>query len=422
MNDKRTRPQIDPKSAKRIILLLAATVALMMTGVGIIFPIYARRLSELGGGVQTLGLMTLAFMLAQLIFAPIMGSLADRIGRKPIILLALAAFTLANVGYLFATTTTAIIVIRAIQGALSAGLYPSSMAMVGDLMPEKERGRWAGIISASYTAGFIFGPLIGGILYDGWGYAAPFVISAILASAAFIAAAIFVVETRPAGPRTITPSRARFSLRNRDYSWLPRPLTMLGTLLLIDFAVVFAFAFVEPQMIFTMYDDLGWTTVQFGILVGAYGLTAAVGQAVAGPLSDKYARFPIIIMGTLLNALFYVGLILFTDFPILVLTAVVAGCGEALLMPALSAYYLDVASEEHRSRVMGLKGSAAAAGGVAGPLMITAVAATLSAQQVYLVALIVTLTSGFVAFVFLRHPRPAPIPLPEAAADSSSIP
>ncbi|UCC53488.1 MAG: MFS transporter [Anaerolineaceae bacterium] len=421
MSDRTTQPPSDPQ-AKRIILLLAATVALMMTGVGIIFPIYARRLSELGGGVQTLGVMTVAFMLAQLIFAPIMGSLADRIGRKPIILISLAAFTLANIGYLFAPTTTAIILIRALQGALSSGLYPSSMAMVGDIMPEKERGRWVGILSASYAAGFIFGPLVGGILYDGWGFAAPFVVSAIMASLAFAAAAIFVRETLPESARTAvskSPTRPRFSLRNRDWSWLPRPLTMLGALLLIDFSVVFAFAFVEPQMIFTMYDDLGWSTVQFGILVGAYGLTAAVGQAVAGPLSDRFARFPIIIIGILLNALFYAGLLMFTQFPILVLTAVVAGTGEALLMPSLSAYYLDVASEQHRSRVMGLKESAAAAGGVAGPLLITAVAAALTAQQVYLVALIVTLIAGVFAVLFLRQPRSSARTVPEPAADTS---
>ena len=422
MAERKTVTETDPHQAKRIILLLAATVAMLMTGVGIVFPIFARRLSELGGGVQTLGLMTVAFMLAQFIFAPIMGSLADRLGRKTIILLSLAAFALANIGYLFATSTTEIIVIRATQGALSAGLYPSAMAMVGDLMPENQRARWVGIISASYAAGFIFGPLLGGILYDGWGYAAVFIVSAVLGVLAFLAAVLFVPETRPGSQEDISISLPRFSLRGREWTWLPRPLTMLGTLLLVDFAVVFAFAFVEPQMIFSMYDDLGWSTIQFGVLVGAYGLTAAVGQAVAGPISDRFARFPVIIAGILLNALFYVGLIMFTDFAILVLTAVVAGLGEALLMPALSAYYLDVASPEHRSRIMGLKGSASAAGGVVGPLMITALAGLLTPNQVYWVAFIVTLISGFFAVLYIRKPHTVRQTLTEAAVDSSISP
>jgi DHA1 family tetracycline resistance protein-like MFS transporter len=417
-----SNPETDYSGAKRAILLLALTVALLMTGVGIIFPIFARRMSELGGGVQTLGLMTVSFMLAQFIFAPIMGSLADRFGRKPIILLSLAAFAFANVGYLFAATNTAIIAIRASQGALAAGLYPSAMGMVGDLMPENQRGRWIGIVSASYAAGFIFGPLIGGILYDGWGYAAPFVISAVLGALAFIAAIFLVPETKPGKSKPIHISKPRFSLRDRDWSWLPRPLTMLGALLFIDFAVVFAFAFVEPQMIFTMYDDLGWTTIQFGVLVGAYGLTAAVGQVVAGPISDRVARFPVIITGILLNAIFYAGLIMFTDFYILVLVAVIAGLGEALLMPALGAYYLDIASPQHRSRVMGLKESAAASGGVVGPLLIAALAGMLTANQVYWVALVITLFSGFFAVLFLRQRRVVPKSIPDSAVDSSVRP
>lgn len=412
-------PETTYTQAKRIILLLALTVALLMTGVGIIFPIFARRMSELGGGVQTLGMMTVSFMLAQFITAPIMGSLADRFGRKPVILLSLAAFALANVGYLFATTNTGIITVRALQGALSAGLYPSAMGMVGDLMPENQRGRWIGVISASYAAGFIFGPLLGGLLYDNWGYTAPFVISAVLGGLAFIAAIFFVPETRTGKSKPIRITKPNISLRGRDWTWLPRPFAVLGTLLFIDFAVVFAFAFVEPQMIFTMYDDLGWTTIQFGVLVGAYGLTAAVGQAAAGPISDRVARFPVIITGILLNAIFYAGLILFTDFYILVLVAIIAGLGEALLMPALGAYYLDIASPQHRSRVMGLKESAAASGGVVGPLLIAALASTLTSNQVYLIAFIVTLISGFFTILYLRQLRVVSKPIPDSPIDSS---
>lgn len=63
-----------PKQVRRIIYLLAGCVALMMTGFGIILPIFARRLSEFGAGVEALSLMIMSFALAQFISAPIMGS------------------------------------------------------------------------------------------------------------------------------------------------------------------------------------------------------------------------------------------------------------------------------------------------------------------------------------------------------------
>ena len=87
-----------PQRVRTIIILLTASVALMMTGFGIIMPVFARRLAELGAGVQALGWMTMSFALAQLIAAPIMGSLADSRGRRPLILLSLFSFILLNLG------------------------------------------------------------------------------------------------------------------------------------------------------------------------------------------------------------------------------------------------------------------------------------------------------------------------------------
>ncbi len=91
---------LDPRRARNIILLLSACVALMMTGFGIIMPVFARRFGEFGSGVEALVLMTMAFALAQLVGSPFFGSLADRVGRRPIILLSLAAFAASNVGFL----------------------------------------------------------------------------------------------------------------------------------------------------------------------------------------------------------------------------------------------------------------------------------------------------------------------------------
>ena len=115
---------------RSIMLLLAGSIALMMTGFGIILPVFARRLGEFGSGVEMLGLMTMAFALTQFLMAPFMGSLADRFGRKPGILLALFSFAVINLGFLAARNTATFIFLRAAEGALTAGVFPAAMGIV----------------------------------------------------------------------------------------------------------------------------------------------------------------------------------------------------------------------------------------------------------------------------------------------------
>ena len=190
-------PQLTPGRIRNIILLLSGSVALMMTGYGIIMPVFARRLGEFGDGVEALGILTMAFALAQLVGAPYWGGMADRRGRRPVILLALTAVTLSYTGYILAPNTTVIIAIRAVAGFLTAGLFPAAMGVVSDIVPRAQRARWVGIVMGSYAVGMIFGPVIGGLLYDTWGYAAPFILSAVVAFLALLAAVFNVPETRP---------------------------------------------------------------------------------------------------------------------------------------------------------------------------------------------------------------------------------
>jgi MFS family permease len=166
--------------------------------------------------------------------------------------------------------------------------------------------------------------------------------------------------------------------------------------------MLFAFAFVEPQMVFFLYDDLSWTTVQFGVLVGVYGLSVFVGQLTLSRLSDKYARKPIIVIGVLLNATFYGALAFYPSFALLLFTGVVSGLGEALALPAVTAFVLDLTSPQHRSRVMGIKESAASLGGVVGPLLIISVSAATDARGVFLVAFGLTLVVTAMAALDLR--------------------
>ncbi len=394
-----------------VILLLAASVALMMTGFGIVMPVFARRLGELGGGVQALGLMTVAFAASQFIASPFMGALADRWGRRPLILTALGTFVLVNIAYLFAPSVPVFILIRGAGGAFTAGLFPAAMGVVGDIVPEKERARWIGIVMGGYGVGFIFGPALGGFLYDGWGFVAPFIVSAVLALAAFLAAAILIPETRPPAVRRRDALRKqrekaiKSKIKEPIWASLPKPLYIFASLLFLDFIGSFAFAFVEPEMVFYFYDDLGWTTVQFGAIVGAYGLAMVLGQTMLGQSSDRFGRKPVIILGIALTITLYVGLTFVTSFWLMAAGAMIAGLGSALLSPALSAFYLDITAEAHRSRVVGMKESALALGGVLGPLAVVAISPLTTSQGIFVIAGALNVLGVLLAMFLLKEPR-----------------
>jgi MFS family permease len=251
-----------------------------------------------------------------------------------------------------------------------------------------------------YGVGFIFGPTLGGILYDASGFALPFLVSAALGVVGFVLALSWLPETKPAlrataGLKAATPTA--FGLHA-----LPRPIKVLLTLLLLDFLSVFLFAFVEPQLAFYLYDDLGFSTTSFGLIVGAYGLAMVAGQASLGRAADRFGRRLPIAIGLVLVTSFYAGLVMLTQLGPLVLATLVAGIGAALMGPSISAAYLDITAEEHRSQIMGLKGSAAALGGVAGPLLVAVAAQWLSPQAIFGVSAGLAVLGAIVALVVLR--------------------
>jgi MFS family permease len=388
---------------KRILYLLAACIALTMTGYGIVMPVFAKRIGELGSGVQALGLMTMSFAFAQFLLSPFMGSFADRFGRRPLILIALAGEVIANGAFLYAQSVPLYIAIRFFQGGISAGLLPATLGVVGDRVPEEQRAQWTGVVMASYAAGFIFGPALGGFLFDHGGYIAPFAISGILAFLALMLAVVMVPETRPASARAQMLKPVAGQTKWREiWTSLPRPIYLFATLLLIDFIATFAFAFIEPQMALYFYNQLSLTPTQLGFIVGGYGLATLLGQAFLGKFSDNYGRKPVIILGLLLTCTLYLGLIFVKPFSLLFLVAVIAGLGDALFIPAIAASYLDIAQPEHISRVMGIKGSVAALAGVVGPLLVVIVSTWTAPATIFAISAGVTLLAILLAAVVLK--------------------
>ena len=117
----------------------------------------------------------------------------------------------------------------------------------------------------------------------------------------------------------------------------------------------------------------------------------------------------IILLGLIPNLFFYIGLAVLTDYYLMILGAALAGLGNAIMAPAISAFYLDITPAEHRSRIIGVKESSLALGGVLGPLAVAAIAPLTAPQGVFWIAGGLGLLSLLLAAALLREPERIPV-------------
>lgn len=400
------------RRARIVIFLLALCTALQMTSYGMIFPLFARKIGDFGDGVAVLATSVMAYSLAGAIAAPFMGSLADRFGRRPLILGSFAAFAAAFTGYYLAAASSVFIVVRGLAGALTAGLGPATMGLVADIAPEDERARWIGVIGGGTSAGFIIGPVVGGLLYDKWGYGPPFLASISLALLTLLVTFVAIPETHTREERrreTLYQKRAaslalKTGTADSLIASLPRPLLAFGTLLFINLSMIFAWFFIDPQLPFYAFDDLGWSTAQFGSAISFYGWATLFGSLALGQTSDRLGRKPVLIVGLILHAAQYVGLMLSNVYWVIIAAFIVAGLGEALLNPALSAAYLDITPEEHRSRAMGIKGAVGSLGSLLAPVLAMVVVGHVTPQSAFLISAALILATALLVSIVLRLP------------------
>lgn len=381
-------------------------MGLQMASFVIIMPLFARRFNDFGAGAAALGMSSLAYAITSTLAAPFMGALADRVGRRPLVLGSLAVYVLAFTGYLLARSAEAFIVLRGVAGALTAGLIPAVMGIVADIAPGDQRARDIGIVNGGGAAGWIAGPVIGGALYDRWGYEIPFLLSIVLALVTLVFALLAIPETNPGAslppPRPARASWISFARRSLDL--FPRPLSIFPLLLSISFVVMFAWAFIEPQLMFYAYDDLDWTSGQLGLAISAYGVAMMLGEFSLGRLSDHLGRKPVLLLGLALFSAQFAGLALTRDYAWIMACFIIAGLGNALYDPPLNALFLDLAPQAHKGRVMGLKSTAGSLGSMIGPALVVLLSARLLPRHFFLVSLILVLLSALLSWLALRAP------------------
>jgi MFS family permease len=406
----RIPPGRQPRQMTTALILLAGCVAILMTGFGIIVPVYPQRLEALGLGAETLALMEGGFGLGMFLFSTPMGTLADRIGRKPIVLFSLGGFIVTNLVLALVNIPAIFILIRFIEGALISGLLPASSAIIGDAVPMEKQGRWIGFITTAQATGFAIGPGIGGFLYQAWGFSSPFFISAGGALVASLLALTLLPETLSEQVR----EEARHRRANKQQEKQKTSSLVLGQtgllwffipLLVIDFCMTFVYPFVLPQYPFYFQKVLGYNAAQYGVIISAYGGALAVFPLLLGGLSERFTKKQVILAGSVLMPVLNITMLFLHQYWLLIGGAIVTGMGSSLLIPALSTLYLGVTTDHNRSQVMGIRGTAISLAILLAPLTQALVAHWITPQITFAIGVAISLVIVLLVMVGLKNPQ-----------------
>lgn len=290
-----------------------ATILLDVIGLGIIIPVVPQLLqhlmhitdkSDISSIAKPAMLMTFIYAAMQFIFAPILGSLSDHYGRRPILLFSLLGFGLDYIFLAFAPTIAWLFIGRMIAGITGASITTAA-AYMADISDEKSRAKNFGMIGAAFGLGFIIGPLLGGLLGE-LGPRIPFLVAAGLALINALYGYFILPESlSKENRRSFDIRRANpiGSLKN-----LNKYPAVFGLIIALFFIYLSAHS-VQSNWSFANISKFGWTPKMIGISLGVVGLLVSLVQGVLIRfINPKIGNEKSVYYGIMLYA---IGLILF---------------------------------------------------------------------------------------------------------------
>ena len=192
------------RSTRAALVFLAATAFINSMGMGLIVPVMPALLLEISGGDLADasfwgGIALISYALMQFVFSPIVGALSDRFGRRPILLMSLTMYAIDMLLLAIVQTLPLFLLVRGFAG-IFASTFSTANAYIADITPPDQRGRMFAVLGASFGAGFILGPAIGGVLGD-INVRYPFFAGAAVAFTNMIFGVFFVRESLPESKR-----------------------------------------------------------------------------------------------------------------------------------------------------------------------------------------------------------------------------
>ncbi len=355
-------------SIRPAIAFILAVAFLDVMAMGIVIPVLPVLIEEFAGSAASAGywngIMVAIWAAMQFLCSPIIGSISDRYGRRPTILISTAGLTLDWILMALAPDLWWLAVGRMIGGITSSS-FTAVFAYMADVTEPEQRARGYGLVGAAFSAGFIAGPLIGGVLGDEIGPRAPFWAAAVLSGLTFLYGLFILPESLP-------------KERRMAFSWtranpfgalkLLRSHPELSGLAVVNFLLYFAHHVFSVVFVLYAAHKYGWTPMYVGFALALAGVLEMIVQAgLVGPAVKRWGDRRTMVTGLVLGS---IGLAAMGLAPngLLFTLALFPNALWALAMPTLQSLMTRRVSETEQGQLQGANMSVGSIAGIASPL------------------------------------------------------
>jgi DHA1 family tetracycline resistance protein-like MFS transporter len=344
--------------------LMFLTVFIDLIGFGIIIPLLPLYAKQFGASGFTVGLLLMSYSLMQFFFAPMWGRLSDKIGRRPVLLISLAASAAGYAIWGFSTSLAMLFVSRIVAGFGNANLAVAQ-AYIADVTPEEFRAQGMGMIGAAFGLGFVLGPAIAGIAI---GFGVHPNMLGFVAAGFSLVDLIFTATCLPEPENRKGKAHDVFSL-GADFFFNTIADKKFSLSLFIIFISTFAFANMETTLVLLTSQYYNLTMAQNSYLFAGLGLVMVVIQGgLIRQLSKKYPDAQLVSIGT---ALIAIGLVLTPathSFVVLCIALIILATGSGINNPSNSSLLSKLSPSDETGGVMGIGQSMSTLGRILGPM------------------------------------------------------
>jgi MFS transporter, DHA1 family, tetracycline resistance protein len=348
-------PAIFDSREKRHVALIIAVVFFEFLSFSIANPVLPRIIGELNEtDIPTSAYLFGIFLISdaiQFFWAPSLGTISDRIGRRWILIVSVIAVSIGSFARYLADEIYIFFLVGILFGFAAATLS-TAMSSVADVIDKERRTSAFGWITGSAVTAYAIGPIVGGFVSD-IDIHLPLLITA-LVSLINMALVIFLIrESLPPEKRQTRP----LGLKSLPFAAIGRQSREIKLLILLYFMAHFVLSMPHTFVVIYLIDHFGWSGTMIGIGLGLHMLVASVGQLLlSGRLSKKWGEMRVVQGSVLVGAVFLAALGLATPTP-MVLASFALYAIVAMALPAISSLVSGLTPAEKQGEIQGIMAS-----------------------------------------------------------------